>query len=122
MIDRHIVPPVLCVLFVVAAAVVLAVPAAASLGVEPALVYTSPQDIEQAQAILVQAGYLAVGSYRRGELDRPTANALRDYLVSKGVDASRLVARGYGETKPLADNATAAGRAKNRRVELTRID
>lgn len=52
-------------------------------------------------------------------LSEKRANAVRDYLISKGVDASRLKATGYGETKPVADNKTAAGRAKNRRTEMT---
>jgi outer membrane protein OmpA-like peptidoglycan-associated protein len=47
------------------------------------------------------------------------AGAVKNYLISKGVDASRLKSTGYGETKPVADNATAAGRAKNRRTEMT---
>lgn len=49
------------------------------------------------------------------------AKAARDYLVNKGVPASRLTSRGYGETQPIADNNTADGKAKNRRVELKRI-
>lgn len=40
------------------------------------------------------------------------------YLVSKGIDAARITAVGYGDTKPLDNNKTAAGRAKNRRVEI----
>ena len=47
------------------------------------------------------------------------AASVKAYLVSKGVDESRLSSTGYGETKPVADNNTAAGRAKNRRVEMT---
>ncbi len=47
------------------------------------------------------------------------AGAVRDYIISKGIDASRIVSAGHGETKPIADNKTAAGRQKNRRVELT---
>jgi outer membrane protein OmpA-like peptidoglycan-associated protein len=42
----------------------------------------------------------------------------RDYLVKKGVDSSRVSGQGFGETKPIADNKTAEGRAKNRRVEI----
>jgi outer membrane protein OmpA-like peptidoglycan-associated protein len=46
------------------------------------------------------------------------ANAVRDYLISKGVAAENLTAKGYGESQPVADNQTAEGRFKNRRVEL----
>jgi outer membrane protein OmpA-like peptidoglycan-associated protein len=51
-------------------------------------------------------------------LSQNRANAVRDYLASKGVDASRISATGYGETVPIATNATAAGRQQNRRSEL----
>ena len=44
------------------------------------------------------------------------AEATRDYLVSKGVDAARLTPRGNGSADPVADNGTEAGRARNRRV------
>ena len=54
-------------------------------------------------------------------LSQRRAESVRDYLVSKGVKASRLEAKGYGETRPEADNDTAEGRAKNRRVELTKL-
>ena len=53
------------------------------------------------------------------QLSERRANAVRDFLVKeRGIDAAKLVARGYGETQPVADNATAAGRAQNRRVEI----
>lgn len=47
------------------------------------------------------------------------AKAVRDYLISKGVDGSNLTAMGYGESRPVASNDTEAGRAENRRVELS---
>ncbi len=47
------------------------------------------------------------------------ANSVRDALRAKGVIPERLVTTGYGESLPIADNATAEGRQKNRRVEIT---
>ena len=47
------------------------------------------------------------------------AGAVKNYLVSKGVDESRITSAGHGESMPIADNKTAAGRQKNRRSELT---
>ncbi len=46
------------------------------------------------------------------------ATAVRTYVLSKGVVAERIEARGYGELKPVASNATSAGQALNRRVEI----
>ncbi|MEQ1554721.1 MAG: OmpA family protein [Ferruginibacter sp.] len=51
-------------------------------------------------------------------LSESRAAAVKTYLVSKGVADSRLTATGFGSTKPVADNKTAAGKAKNRRTEL----
>ena len=49
------------------------------------------------------------------------ANAIKDYLTANGVDQFRLSSRGYGESKPIASNATRAGRAQNRRVEINLV-
>lgn len=55
------------------------------------------------------------------KLSTARASSVREYLIQLGVDAGRLVAVGYGETQPIADNGTAEGRAENRRVELKRV-
>jgi OOP family OmpA-OmpF porin len=47
------------------------------------------------------------------------ANAVKDYLVAQGVDPTKIIAKGYGKNKAIADNKTEAGRAKNRRVEFS---
>ncbi|MFA5180008.1 MAG: OmpA family protein [Syntrophales bacterium] len=51
-------------------------------------------------------------------LSQRRAEAVRDYLVQKGYPADRIQARGKGENSPIADNASAEGRANNRRVEI----
>ncbi len=52
------------------------------------------------------------------KLSEKRAESVKAYLVSQGVVEKRLVAKGYGESQPIADNKTEEGRAKNRRVEL----
>jgi OOP family OmpA-OmpF porin len=52
------------------------------------------------------------------KLSERRAKAARDYLVSQGVSASRITVVGWGESKPVASNDTAEGRAENRRVEV----
>jgi len=56
------------------------------------------------------------------ELSQNRAKAVLDYLTSKKVGGERLVAKGYGERKPIASNATKRGRAKNRRVQFIILD
>jgi len=56
-------------------------------------------------------------AYNQG-LSQRRAEAVRDYLVSKGADADNLTVKGYGESDPVATNSTDAGRAQNRRVEF----
>lgn len=51
-------------------------------------------------------------------LSEKRANAVRNYLVARGVAASRLAIVGYGESRPIADNKTASGRAMNRRIQF----
>jgi len=55
-------------------------------------------------------------SYNR-ELSQRRADAVREYMINHGVPAEKLRAVGYGETKPVADNSTPEGRARNRRVD-----
>jgi OOP family OmpA-OmpF porin len=52
-------------------------------------------------------------------LSQQRAESVLRFLVEQGIDRGRLVARGYVETRPIADNASAVGREFNRRVEFT---
>ncbi|NUM69359.1 MAG: OmpA family protein [Ignavibacteriaceae bacterium] len=58
------------------------------------------------------------GSESNVDLSLKRAEAVRNFLISKGVAGTRLTAKGYGATLPVGDNATAEGRAMNRRVEF----
>ena len=53
-------------------------------------------------------------------LSKRRAEAVRNWLVGQGVSAARLSAQGFGDTRPVADNRTEEGRARNRRVELVK--
>ncbi len=60
-----------------------------------------------------------IGGYSQNmALSKDRANAAKQYLLSKGIDESRIVSKGYGEVKPVASNRNAAGRQQNRRVEF----
>ncbi len=52
------------------------------------------------------------------KLSEARANSVKDYMISKGIAADRLSAMGKGPADPIGDNATDAGRAENRRIEL----
>ena len=52
------------------------------------------------------------------KLSQERANEVRKYLISKGIAEARVSAKGYGQTMPVADNGTDAGKAKNRRTSL----
>ena len=52
------------------------------------------------------------------KLSQSRAEVVREYLVTHGVAADRLTAKGYGDTRPVASNKTAAGRKTNRRTDF----
>jgi len=81
--------------------------------------------LQQHERVVVEvAGHTdSVGSEDYNQkLSEERANSVRDYLTSKGVKASRLSVRGYGESRPVASNDTEEGRTENRRVELIVLD
>ena len=55
------------------------------------------------------------------KLSEARATAVRDFFIANGINRARLTAKGYGETKPIASNSTAAGQAQNRRTEINLI-
>ena len=56
------------------------------------------------------------------QLSQQRALAVRAYLTGKGVEVGRIVATGYGMSRPIHLNATEAGRAENRRVEIAVVN
>ena len=75
---------------------------------------------EYDQTMIEVAGHTdSVGSDEYNlKLSDLRANAVRDYLKEQGVNVDNITAKGYGESEPVADNETDAGRQVNRRVEL----
>lgn len=64
----------------------------------------------------------SLGAFSKNmQLSQMRAEAVRQYIASKGVDSKRIRAVGFGPTNPIADNRTATGRAQNRRVEIVVI-
>jgi outer membrane protein OmpA-like peptidoglycan-associated protein len=71
------------------------------------------------RAIVIEGHTDSVGSPAYNlDLSRRRAAAVQDYLVSRGVDPSRITARGFGEAYPVASNETESGREANRRVDM----
>lgn len=52
-------------------------------------------------------------------LSQKRAESVKNYLISQGIDTGRIAAKGFGESKPVADNTTPQGKAKNRRTEIS---
>jgi OOP family OmpA-OmpF porin len=69
---------------------------------------------------LIATGYTdSIGTVAYNlKLSQRRANAVKTYLISKGVDANHIYAEGKGKSNPVASNKTREGRAKNRRVEI----
>jgi OOP family OmpA-OmpF porin len=70
--------------------------------------------------VIIAIGHTdSIGSdaYNR-KLSMRRADAVKAYMVSKGIEANRIYTEGKGESQPIADNKTKEGRAKNRRVEI----
>jgi outer membrane protein OmpA-like peptidoglycan-associated protein len=79
----------------------------------------SLQDHPDVKHVVVEGHTDAQGGEAVNEnLSQERAEAVRAYLIGKGVEPDRLEARGFGASRPIADNATAEGREMNRRVEF----
>jgi len=89
---------------------------------------SSYDDIDQILNAAVVAEGLTLGIYghtddvgddgRNQDLSERRAQSVKAYIVRKGISATRIEARGFGESQPIADNTSEAGRAKNRRVQI----
>lgn len=70
------------------------------------------------QVVIVGHADSSGGAHINDPLSRNRANATRSYIFGRGVQGPRIQTEGRGDREPIASNATAAGRAKNRRVEV----
>ncbi|HWM88344.1 MAG TPA: OmpA family protein [Kofleriaceae bacterium] len=93
-------------------------PASHAMLIEVARVMEESPDLR----VRVEAHTDNKGPARRNlAVTRARAAAVKRFLVGRGIAESRILSEGYGETRPLAENTTPAGRAQNRRVELVII-
>lgn len=75
------------------------------------------------QMILVEGHTASTGNVKgEYELSVERANVIKDALVKAGVSKDKFICKGHGGTKPVAENSTPEGKAKNRRVEITILD
>lgn len=78
---------------------------------------------ERGNAVKLSGHADSIGEYvYNWNLSKLRADKVKSYLVANGIDASRIASTEFGDTKPIATNATAAGRQKNRRVEIEIIE
>ncbi|MFO7659361.1 MAG: OmpA family protein [Candidatus Cloacimonadaceae bacterium] len=77
-----------------------------------------PEMIVEIQGYTDSTGSLEINR----KLSQARAEAVREYLINKGIAASRMTAKGYGPENPIASNSTPEGRAQNRRIEFVRMD
>lgn len=92
-----------------------------------ALSATTKRQLDELAALLAEmpgvrltlSGHADAREPSPATLSRQRAEAVRDRLIAGGVAEARLTVRGAGADEPIADNETEAGRAKNRRVDLT---
>jgi outer membrane protein OmpA-like peptidoglycan-associated protein len=75
------------------------------------------QDSESKIVVEGHTDSQGTASYNQ-DLSQRRAQSVRDYLVGHGIAADRVTSQGFGLSRPIADNATAEGRANNRRVEI----
>jgi outer membrane protein OmpA-like peptidoglycan-associated protein len=75
--------------------------------------------VTKARPVVVEGYTDSRGSSSRNlDLSQRRAEAVRSYLVSRGVPSEKIVAKGMGPDRPVAENTSAEGRAQNRRVEI----